>query len=123
MVDSGSCAINLLDHSDGGAAAGHVLVVELGRVAVDVGAVVGNLSLECLGRLVAGDRHGNLDIAVVGPAIAQVRGLMDRELVRANLVEGKLAEDRLGLVVETLDGDLVTKLLAVLVEQREGELP
>ena len=65
-----------------------MLVVELGGVAIDVGAVVDNLGLECLGRLVARDSDGHLDVSVVGPAIAQVGGLVNRELVRTDLVKG-----------------------------------
>ena len=122
LASGGSCAVNLLGHGNVSAARGHVLVVELSSVAIDVRTVVDNLGLERLGGLVAHDSDGHLDVAVVSPAVAQVGRLVNRELVRTDLVEGKLIEDRLGLRIGALDGNLVAKLLAVLVEQREGEL-
>ena len=88
LVGSRSCTVDQLSHGNVSATAGHMLVVELGGVAIDVGAVVDNLGLECLGRLVARDSDGHLDVAVVGPAIAQVGGLVNRELVRTDLVKG-----------------------------------
>ena len=117
LADLGA-AVDDLAHRDDGFARGDVGVVERGGVGAVC--VLDGLDLEVAAVLGVADRDDGPDVGGVGPACTLRGGLVHGVAVGAGGVESQLAE--LG-GAGALDSDLVAHLLAVLVEQSEGELP